>query len=321
MLTGLKVINLIEERVGYTISSTLEGPDIKPETRKLTNLLNHVLRVLQGMDDWPRLKTNGYIQTLAPITGTCAVSATDVLDNTATWTTALNGAAITFDDAPEYVYTIKSINSETGLTLEEPFIAAAGLPATGYTIAQDLYVLPENFDRPVDEWKSFFGPNILQPLDDYAFMDMRREDNSLTPGEPLYFTLAPLTASNELQVAFHPYPSNKRMYKFRYIKKHPEIERDTDLILFPERQIDAVVQSLIDAVYRDFEDDDRMLRTLQDSVTANSHALRSSSMTERPFIITPARNQKTMERSKWMLRGRRYSYGQLFDIVGFRTRG
>lgn len=321
MLTGLKIINLVEERVGYNISETLQGRDISPETRKLTNLLNHTLRVLQGMDDWPRLKANGFIQTIEKYRGTCAAAGVTVIDSAADFADDLEGAAVQFDEAPNYVYTVKKVTSSTTITLEEPGVDYVLLSSTEYTIAQDTYVLPEDFDRPIDEWKSFFGVAQLEPLDDYDFMDIRRQRNGIATGEPVYFTLATISDSDQLRVAFQPYPDSKRMYKFRYLRKHPPIEKDGDLVLYPERQVDAVVQAMIDAVFRDFEDDDRMLRTMQDSIVAANKALKGTSLTEKPLIITPSRRQKMIERSKWMHRGRRFSYGDLFDIVGFRTRG
>ena len=64
MITGLALINEVEDRLSWRQTDTLEGT-LRPETRKLLRLLNRVLNSLQTFDDWPLLRESGDLQLIA----------------------------------------------------------------------------------------------------------------------------------------------------------------------------------------------------------------------------------------------------------------
>jgi len=56
METGLSLIQEIQDRIGWTVTGSIEGSYGKdPEVRKVLLILNRVLKNLGPMDDWPML--------------------------------------------------------------------------------------------------------------------------------------------------------------------------------------------------------------------------------------------------------------------------
>lgn len=319
--TAKSLINQVEDALSWRQSETIEGTNISSDTRKLKRLLNRILRSLQTVTDWPMLRAEDEIITVAAYqTGTV-----DVTNNSATvtgtgtaWDETFKGRAFQVS-GDEYVYRIASVESATSLTLNRIYLGDTDTAVT-YCIAQDKYSLPEDLDRPIDDWQSFFAPYSLQLTGDHTMARRRRaRGGDILLGEPDSFTLEGLDDQLQArQVRLDPFPEYQRMYTFRYMKNHPEVENDNDRILFPVRAENVIIEAMVRLAYRDHEDDDRMEVALRDLLMEENMLLSNREATQEPLRITPSNARKLAEQARFGGTGRRIDYGSYFDIVGFR---
>ena len=319
--TALSLINEVEERLGWDQSSTIEGVDIRSNTRKLKNLLNRVISTLQSLQEWPMLSAESEIVTVAVYdTGTVAVTnSVDTIVGTGTaWDLSFVERAFQVG-GDEYVYRVKSVESPTALTLSRIYLGTTNATAS-YDIAQDRYSLPDDFDRAVDDWQSFFVPASIRYAGRGEFARRRRMRGSdILLGEPSMFTVEGLDAANIRRVVrLDPYPKFQRMYTYQYQRNHPTLENDDDRILFPQRVEDVVIDTMLDIAYRDFEDDGRMQRSIVDALTAQNRAGMRREITQDPIQITPSNARRLSELRRWGRGGMRIDYGPWFDVTGFR---
>lgn len=320
--TALSLINEIEDRLGWRQSDTIEGNGISSNTRKLKQLTNRVIFSLQSLQEWPMLREDAEIITVAAYTtGTVDVTnlSATVTGTTTVWDESFKGRAIQVD-GDEYIYRVKSVESATSLTLSRIYLGATELLGS-YTIAQDLYSLPEDLDRPVDDWQGFFAPYSLEFTGDHT-MAMRRRNRggNILLGEPNAFTLEGL--DDELSarlVRLDPFPENQRMYAFRYMKNHPTLDGDNDRVLFPVRAEGVIIETVMRLSYRDFEDDGRMQITMRDMLMEQNTFIASREITQEPIVISPSGARQLAEKRRFGRGGRRIDFGAWFDITGFRN--
>ncbi len=169
MQLALKIINELEDRLGYPQSDTIELPELSSEQRKVIRLLNRVLTAWTGLNDWPLLRKDGEIVFIASeVSDTTAgleeyVTATEDSDvitvANATFDETYIGRAIQISGL-QYVYRIIDVPSATTLQLNRAWIDTSITVAdeATYCIAMDRYALPADYDRPTGRTRAFFAP-------------------------------------------------------------------------------------------------------------------------------------------------------------------
>ena len=311
METGLSLIQEIQDRIGWTVTGSIEGSYGKdPEVRKVLLILNRVLKNLGPMDDWPMLNTEGTLLTNAPVTGsdvrldltngskTVAISSFDVSDGGAQATPFLQAHkvwAIQIGSGTP-IYRVASIDSPTQITLNRPWIGDSNTPTGAdsdtfydFTMAMDQYALPTDFDRPIDQWKDFLAAYGLTPLSPRQFRALRlAEGFSLDTSDPDYFTVYGLNEDGTYQMLhLHPFPKQQTMMEYSYVRDHPTIKNDKDLVLFPVSQHGMIVEAVIHLSQRDYEDDQKFMAALQEFMRQFSSSVGKMSLVSDVKQIRP----------------------------------
>jgi len=335
MQTGLEIINEIQRRLGRRVSSSLEGPTGElAETKQILLLLNRVLKNLNAADDWPMLHTDGTIMTNAPVTGTDVrldlangsdtvtissfdVSGTGSVQLTPFLLSHLSWAIQIGSGTP--VYRIAEIISPTEIKLNRPWIGDSNAPTGSdddtlydFIMAMDQYALPEDFDRPLGEWTDFLSTYHVNPLGPADFKKERQKENTdIITGDPMYFTVYGMDPNNTYQVIhFHPFPAQETMMEYSYIRLHPEVKNDADLILYPDPQVGVIIEAVLYLANRDYEDDQRLNDALQEFVRQFDVTVGKRTMVSNLMMIQPKVSRMRSTRSAGRLK---IDYGEFWD--------
>jgi hypothetical protein len=280
MIPALNLLNEIADRKGWPQISTLDDTNPRPEHRKMIRMLNRILQTLGGYDDWPLLREEGTIVTVAS-------EVTDA-DNSEYVTATQNSDTVTVDNATfddtyinrafqvsgnETVYRVIAVPAPTQLQLNRAWIsdsitAADELTAT---IAVDQYALAADFQREVDDINGFFGRYKIEYLPPNEFKKKQREraNNKIEVGEPLFCTIFGVTNSRQI-LHFTPFPEYARLFYYDYQKSHPEINSDQDTVYYPLTYFDAFIDLMVYLMSRDYDDDARTETIIRDWLRTHS---------------------------------------------------
>lgn len=321
MIAALEFLNEINDRLGWPQIKTLDKSILTPEERKLVRLLNRVIDSVSGYNDWPLLRRDSSIILLDSITTDSDLSE---------FVTATKGSPIvtvagqSFDQTfigrafqvsgDEVVYRIKTVTSPTQIDLDDDWINASITVADKLTavIAMDQYTLPDNFNRPVDDWENFFLPHGVEPRTPNQFRKRRRENLNMVIGEPNIYTIYGLR--NNLQVVhFQPFPETARILSFAYQKKHPTITSDQDQLLFPNEYYGALMDVVLEFANRDYEDSPKMEAILRDSLRQHNLQQSNPGATASSPIITPRNDVRTSIQIAYGIPSGSIDWGDAFD--------
>ncbi len=320
--TGLQIIQDVAQRLGWRIPTTIEGTNLEADTRKLLNLLNQVIRALAGFNDWNFLRRDGELQTVAPHTTGLAV-ATKGSDSvtglsTPAWTLDMKGRAFQIDGT-NVIYRITDVPNSTTLTISRAYVDDdTGAAGKAYTIAQDRYELPTDFDRPVGDWSNFIVSPTIRPVDPTELMRRRRvRSNFMLLDEPHMFVCYEFDDEGQHRIVhFDPFPSKSRTIVFQYQGIHPEILTDAMKVRFPLRYDSLLMEAMIYLGRRDYEDDQRMTLSLQDFMREKNESLVHEELGQERMSISPSNSRRISENMKWSrgsVGGMRINWGSKFD--------
>jgi hypothetical protein len=326
MHKALEVINEINSRMGYDQLTTIENPTVTDEQRKVVELLNTVLRTIQGVDDWPLLRKEAEIVLVAyEISSTTSGSEQYVTATQNSKTMTVDN--MTFDDTykdraiqisgDSYVYRIDNVLSPTQIELNRAWIAASitASDEKTFTIAADRYVLPDDFDRPSGNFENFFAPNKIKPLDPNKFMEKRIEDTGIETSEPSYYTIWGMNEAGTAEVVhFHPYPKNARLLIFHYQRNHPKINSDNDKVLYPVRYREFILDACEMLANHSFEDDEKAQSALANMI--RNYNWQTRSITETTPRMRPSGTIRNSFQRAYGRGGVRINWGTSFDKAG-----
>jgi len=180
-------------------------------------------------------------------TGTVSVSngGTTVTGSGTTWTAAMEGRQILFDDQGPF-YDILDVVSATEITLGSAYIGS-DLSGSTYTIALVYLQCPSDFLQfesvidTVNNWKLHTNLFTQAQLD---MMDARRT----YAGTPWVLArckpLNPATATEVLRYELWPRANGPFTYPFRYVRKMPLLSANSDRPLFPVRG-DTIIEGAL----------------------------------------------------------------------------
>ena len=326
MITGLEVLNEVCDRIGWSQIDTLEGSDdLVAEERKLLKLLNRVLRSLDAGDDWPLLRTEGDILTLASEEDSAKFLLSNGedtiinMDSTIGFDQSYVDRAISID-GHNTVYRIKKVVTDRSVDLNRIWLGDTNSGLSDelvYTIAQDRYALPEDFDRPIGKWSNFFAPNNIQYISPEEMAQRRRSrGGTILTGDPQFFTVYGMAADGlHRLVHLDPYPEDQRVLTFPYQKVHPEILNDNDRLLYPHRYISVIIEGVIYLAKRDYESDERMGDSLQDFLREFNRQQGNPEITSQRMQITPSGLHRQRQRQKWARGSSNIDWGDFFDRI------
>jgi hypothetical protein len=323
MIVALNLLNEVADRAGYPQIETLEVAEYTAETRKLVRLLNRVLETTGGLNDWPQLRTESTIVTLAQVEGSADdeeyVTATQnsqtitVQNVTSFDQTYLNRAVQVSGD--EYIYRIIEVPSSGSLKLNRAWVnsSIAVSDEKTLTITMDKYALEADFDRAIDNWQGFFAPYNIEPVTPNEFRARRRARNTMRVADPEVFTVYG-TQNGRQVVHFDPYPENARMLQYEYQKRHPEINSDNDVIHLPHTYYGALIDVMLHLINRDYDDNAKMEVVLRDALRSHNLALANQGVTESHLRLVPANSVRRSMREAYGLVDGNVDWGDYFDM-------
>jgi hypothetical protein len=326
MINALELINDINDRMGYPQLTTIEDPTVTDEQRKVVNLLNSILKAIQGVDDWQLLRREANIVLIASeISSTTSGSEQYVTATQNSKTVTVDN--MTFNDTyksrafkvsgDDYVYRIKDVLAPTQIELNRAWIADSITASDERTfkIAADQYALPDDFDRSSDGFESFLSPNKISPIDPTAFVEKRRGDAGISDGEPRYYTIYDMNDAQTAEIIhFHPYPKYARLLVFHYQRNHPVINSDNDTILYPVRYREFILHACVHIANREYEDDEKSQAELSEMIrNYNWQTKRSTETTPR---MTPSGTIRKSFQDAYGFGGLRMNWGSAFDKAG-----
>jgi len=329
MYTGLQVVNEVEDRLGWSQSSTLEGT-LKPATRKLVRLLNRILKNLVAVEQWPLLRQEGHILTQAPTQEVMLLELTN--GSTTVTISAFDASGFTFAElhktwaiqiTPEQpIYRIATVVSPTQVTLNKPWLGDTLLPlaadeeGVSVRLAQDRYALPEDFDRPFGRWQDMLSAYRIDPCGPEEFGQRRRARGMIIEiGDPTRFTVWGLDESNTYQMLhLDPWPVKQTLLQYHYQRVHPDIETDDDRVLFPQPHMSIVIETMLMFANRDYEDDTRFQDAMREFLRQFNAVKGENNIAQDVKQLVPERFRMRSVRTRrgWA----RYDYGDFFDRVG-----
>lgn len=330
MPLALDILNEIADRLGWPQVDSIEPANLPTETRKLLRLMNRVLTTLGGLDDWPMLRAQSEIVLVADVTADVTTGTEQYLTATQNSTTvtianmtsvnaAYVGAAFQASGY-DYVYRIESINNSGSFELNRAWIDASITAAdeTVWTIAWDRYALPENFDRPIDDFNSFLAPYGLDPISPEELAERRRRrSGDIHVGEIEKYTIFGMNAAQTQEILHvDPWPDASRLITYDYIMVHPTIDSDNDKILFPRRVVEVIIDAIIQLAYRDYEDDDRMQTVLIEMLQKYNQAVGKKTVTQHKRVMRPDGRVRREIYRAYRAGGGNVDWGDTFDRAG-----
>jgi hypothetical protein len=327
LVRAIDFINEANDRLGWP---QLDSLDIARESwtakqRKLVSLVNRILKTMGGLNDWPLLRADGTLVLIADeVSDTTSGSEEYVTatQNSTSVTIANSSLDNTYIDrafqvsGDEYVYRIATVPTATTLTLNRAWVSASitASDEKTYKIAADRYALPTDFDRFTEDLQNYFSPYHIEPVVPREFARRRQDGSGIEVDDPQVFTVYGLNPGQSAQlIHFDPYPDAARMLTFAYQKLHPTLNSDNDKILYPERYIEVLMDTVLEVANRDHLDDSKVQQLLIDTITKYNQQLGNPSVTDETPVIRPARNIRRSIRRKYGSGRIRWDYKEYFD--------
>lgn len=243
MIRALDMMNQVLRSVNWVAGTgltTIEGTRL-PTTERALQVLNYVGLALGRYIDWRWLHTRGTLETKAAYsTGTVAGTENSVvMTGTSTvWTADHVGRTFKTRNFEE-VYKVRSVASATSLELDMPFhgATASGL---SYTIAEDRYALPADFDSE-NTLLQFMSPGNIDYFSPERFDEIKFGrghgggsfgTSALVTGDPVAATIES-ESDGGLVLVFWPYPEDRRLILYSYYRELQKLDRDEDFWPFP----------------------------------------------------------------------------------------
>lgn len=207
------------EAVEKTQDLTRTNADSK---QRIRGIINEVYTLdIPSAYDWSFLKSSSAISTIAEHkSGYASVTtqATAVtLQSSNTISSAYTGRKIKFSGNSD-IYDVTFANT-TGLTISPPLSGITNVSTGGYTIYQNVYTLPQDFDRfPVNGGLLFYSGGQPQPLAELLDDDYYEQTNASPTAVPNNCRLVGYDTAGVRQFEVIPPPSQVYILLNEYLK-------------------------------------------------------------------------------------------------------
>lgn len=321
--TFLDIRTSVMNRIGWPTSDTTL-------VTRVNLVINQVNRDIALQRPWRDLQRRATIVTFTPVTtgninvtqGSATVSGGSTSPTFVTNGVAANDKIKTSGRLE--IYTVRSVDSETQLTLGDVNSTTAwqGSTATdqSYRIWRDEYALASDFARPVN-YIDFLDQRRLRPI---GLRELReRYPWPAVPGDPKFYTLVrPATGSQLVwNVLIYPPPDERMILPYEYITSNmayttagvgqATLSADDDEPWMDERFRHVLVWGALAELYRDYKDDTRSAEALN----LYHDGIRRMANDEEPTHDRPRLklDQSGWRRMRWGRHYPRYDINNRFD--------
>lgn len=212
-VTGPDGVLLYSDLIDYLMYNA-QGGAIDPEQRDYRTAIIQAVKEVSLSREWKYYSTHGRIDVVAPVsTGTVTSSGAVVTLSGSTWPTWADHGRLQVGDV---VYPVRSVSSNTVLTLEDAPITA--FAADEYTLYQSVYALPNDFAgmfTPINELSMYFG-EYMQPQ---AWLRAERTSNYSGPARS-WSLMADPRQPGRWAIVLRPYPAEAATVDFIYYRHH-----------------------------------------------------------------------------------------------------
>jgi hypothetical protein len=310
--TLLELVNRILRRARWPAVTTLEGDSIPLDIYKVVELVNVVARAMARKQAYPFLRKTFRIPTVATYTTGNVIAANGsarVAGILSLWPQAIVGRLITITGYDE-VHRILETSFGQLLTLDQPFTGTSHSSPTAYTIGQDCYLLPEDFDRPFDDvTQAKANPHRLRsiPLDEIH----HAQAESIVYSTPTKYALQE-TPEGKKYAILDPVPEEVGYVNIDYLVTIPVVQNNLDKLPLPLRVEDTLVDGVLAVLKRDQQNDLQAAQlTIQDYLGSLIDSNRPVSTSPR-MTITPDTSHRQIQDIKYGRSGR-VDFGDLWD--------
>ena len=287
-------------------------------------------------EKFPWAERKSTLQAMTPYsTGTIAITkgSTSLVGTGTLWDTAHSFGAnntrttgkITINGTSN-VYTIASVDSDTGITLNERYQDDTET-AGSYVYYEDEYDLATDFLRPLD--LQFFDTNSSISLINRREFRERNARNK-TPGKIMYATIIDKDFIGSVtpvrRVMFHNPPDDYNLVVYNYVTAYlavtaagtgqAQLINDTDEPIVPIRYRHAIVLHALYHWYRDKKNDSRSQEAKAEYAEMILRMTADAEIgSNRPQLAPRLGGYTRSAQSPYSRRGRKHSVGSAFDEI------
>ena len=202
------------------------------------------LREIPSKEDWNFLLTSSSLTTQEEYkTGTVVTantgSTTTTFSSDVLFDATFTGRKLKMSGA-DPVYSVTFLQT-TGLTLQIAHQGTVNISGASYTIFQDQYALPKDFDRfPTNGGLYKWEGGQKKPLEELFYQETFNEF-SATPSTPEKITVFGENTAGEPLIQFFPPPKYARVYNYDYIRRLRPLIQSTGLLLSLSANATAVL--------------------------------------------------------------------------------
>ncbi|MBW2647822.1 MAG: hypothetical protein JRE23_16960 [Deltaproteobacteria bacterium] len=267
-MIALDFINLVSGQLGWGTQTGIATLDTEGE--KILIISNTIISSMQNDKTWPELRADGEVMKTAPrsIGAYCAITYGSVeLTSTEEVFASTDVGKLIQVGSYKTVYRIATYVDLENVTLETPWRDEDVTLQTA-VIGQDRYSLPSDLDMLLSGKMVNLSTGTEIREVDPTEMRAIRSANGLTllQNEPEYFTIHGLDSSGNKQVHFDKVSDAEYALEYDYQADHPTLTADADPILYPDKYVMYIADSVIAKLQRDVENSQVAMQTSQDSL-------------------------------------------------------
>ena len=323
MINALTIVKEISRSAGWPVPTTLDGTtDLL--VLKTLQAVNYTGLMLGKFYRWRWLYKQGISRTMAEYTtgdadvtnGSTSVTSGNALTS---WTTEHVGAVFKADAYSED-YRIVSVTPPGTMVLNQKF---NGTTATdgAYTIAQDHYPLPADYDNELAIFQ-FVTPRNLTLLSPREMDERRVGPGSVSPlggtssmstSDPTHATIRGLGDNDRYILELDPRPENAIQIVYNYYGLLEELSLDQHSWDFPTYLKPVIHDGALHYIRLNAQDDGRAQFSMQDFFQARQELAGVEPMDVKPQLSPDTGRRRTHRRTRRGLSRHDVDWGSAFD--------
>jgi len=279
-MNALQFVNLVSGQLGWGTETDVAA--LSSDGSKILSITNVIIAAMQNDKTWPELREDGEVRKTAPRTigAYCEIT----YGSTSLFSLDDSGGDFTSDDEftsadvgklvqvgeHKSVYRIATYVDAEEVTLESPWRdeSIATVDAVTAVVGQDRYSLPSDLDRFLSgKMRNLTTGTESKEVDPTEMRAIRhRSGLTLQQTEPQNFTIHGLDAEGDKYVHFDNISDAEYILEYDYQIDHPTLDASGDEILYPDKYIMYIADSVIAKLQRDVENSQVAVQTSQDSL-------------------------------------------------------
>jgi len=271
-MEALEFVNLVSRQIGYGRHTDLTA--LTEEGEDILAITNVVLQAMGHKKVWPQLRKEDRIQIYAPKTsdaygtGTYGSGTFEIVAPGGDFFSLIldPGRLIQVGSYTPF-HRIATVSSQKICTLESVW-AGEDFTEEAFTVGQDIYPLPADFDRLLSgSLKNITTNTEVEEVTPTEMKAIKHRDGlKLVEEEPQHFCIYGLSDSGASLIHLDRISDASYNLEFEYQMKHPTLAADDDPILYPDKYMLSLADKVIAMLQRDKENSERAVMAANDAL-------------------------------------------------------